>query len=39
MELKKETKLEGTFDGYGQDKVFTFTNGEKWQQSRYKYQI
>ena len=37
MEIKKETKLEGAFDGYGQDKVFTFTNGEKWQQSRYKY--
>lgn len=37
MELIKETKLEGEFDGYDQDKVFTFINGQKWQQSRYKY--
>jgi len=37
MELIKETKLEGEFDGYDGDKVFTFSNGEKWQQAKYKY--
>lgn len=37
MELVKETKLEGEFDGFDDNKVFTFLNGEKWQQARYKY--
>ncbi len=37
MELIKETRLEAEFDGYDENKIFTFANGEKWQQSKYKY--
>ena len=37
MELIKETKLEGEFEGYDEDQIFTFTNGEKWKQAKYKY--
>lgn len=37
MELIKETTIEGEFKGYDRDKIFTFPNGEKWQQAVYKY--
>ncbi len=37
MELIKETRLEGEFDGFDLDKVFTLASGQKYQQVRYKY--
>ena len=37
MELKKETRLDGEFEGFDGDKVFTFVGGEQWRQAVYKY--
>ncbi len=37
MDLVRETCLEGEFDGFDQDKIFTLANGEKFQQAHYKY--
>lgn len=37
MDLLFEGKLDGAFEGFNENKVFTFTNGQKWQQARYKY--
>jgi hypothetical protein len=37
MELYKEGQIEGEFTGWDGDKVFTLTNGQKWQQAKYKY--
>lgn len=37
MRLIKEIKLEGFFDGFGENKIFTLVSGEKFQQAKYKY--
>lgn len=37
MELIKDTKLEGEFEGFEGDRVYTLANGDKWQQVKYKY--
>ena len=37
MDLIRETTIEGEFDGFDEDKIFTLTTGEVFQQARYKY--
>ena len=37
MEIILDGKIEGDFEGFDGEKVFTFTNGQKWQQARHRY--
>lgn len=37
MELKKESRIVGEFNGWDGDNVYELDNGSKWQQARYKY--
>ena len=37
MELHLESRMEGEFYGYDEDKIFLLVNGQKWQRARYKY--
>lgn len=32
-----ESKIDGTFEGWDGDKVYTLTNGQVWKQKKYKY--
>ena len=32
-----ESKIDGTFEGWDGDKVYTLTNGQIWKQKKYKY--
>ena len=37
MRIVQKGQLAGEFNGWNGDAVFEFTNGNKWQQTRYKY--
>ena len=37
MRIVTRSQIADTFDGFGSDKVWKFTNGEIWEQARYAY--
>ncbi len=37
MELVKESRIEGEFEGWSGDGVYKLDNGQVWQQAHYKY--
>ena len=37
MDLYKESRIEGDFEGFGGDKVYELVDGSRWEQVRYKY--
>lgn len=37
MDLYKDKKIEGEFNGWDGDSIFELTDGSRWQQKKYKY--
>lgn len=37
MDLKKETRINGEFNGWEGESIYELLDGSKWQQAHYKY--
>jgi hypothetical protein len=37
MQLITQSRIEGEFEGFDGDRIYTLDNGQQWQQAHYKY--